>query len=188
MKNPLLKIFIAAFSALLLLTGCAQKKSKDQLLIYIEQTYIPSHIQELEELYSLGFDTVGMDSSSSNLMHKEGCNMSALGIQQKNNLSESTGLPTQVSVVTNKILILSPSNRIIAKQCVDNISLGFIKGKWQIAATPNYNQSQFPAQEFDVAQQKRIFESQFTQGLTAIIKKIKGQTAEVKHTANATNS
>ena len=188
MNHPLLKILIIALSSFLFLTGCAQEKSKDQLLVYIEKTYIPNHIQQLEELYSLGFDTVGMDANTSNLIHKEGCYMSALGIQQENTLSDSTSLPTQVSVVTNKVLILSTSNRIIAKQCVDSISLGLIKGKWQIAATTNYNKGQFPAQEFDVAQQKRIFESQFTQGLIEIIKKIKEQTAVKKEATNITNS
>jgi hypothetical protein len=187
MKHPLLKILILALSGLLLLSGCTQKKPKDQLLIYIENSYIPAHLQQLETLYSLGFDTVGMIASSSNLLHNEGCNMSALGIHQGNSHSENIGLPTQISVVTNKILILSPRNRIIAKQCVDNITLGFIKGKWQIAVTPNYNQSQFPAQEFDVAQQKKIFASQFTQGLTKIIKKIKEQTASKKKAVHITN-
>ena len=168
MKHSLLKILIIVLSSLLLLTGCAHTKSKDQLLAYIKKTYIPSHIKQLEELYSFGFDTIGMSSSSSNLMHQEGCSMSALGVQNVYSVPEE-GVPKQVSVVTNKVLILSPNNRIIATRCVDNISLGFIKGKWKIASTPNYDKSLFSDEGLDIAKQKIIFASQFTQGLTAII-------------------
>jgi hypothetical protein len=145
---------------ILTITGCIEnpEQHNNAFRMYIQNTFIPTHIQQFDQIKKMGYKTIVLDQDQSSLTRTVGCIM---------------GLDNKVYARAYSPEI-QRNGKIEAFSCI--LIVTFIQSgqSWSLQSV-YYNHQSYSISRYSLNDIKRIFSAQAETGLTRVIAKVTGK-------------
>ncbi len=146
-------------ATILTMTGCFEnpEQHNNALKSYIQNKFIPEHIQQFNQIKQMGYKTIVLDQDQSSLTHTVGCIM---------------GLDHRVYARAYSPEI-QKDGKIEAFSCILRVTFVQTGQSWSLQSV-YYNHKAYAISGYSLKAIKRIFSMQAETGLTQIIAKVTG--------------